>query len=291
MNRTSIENVLNIFPDIDYALAWKERDTVLLIEFITDLSYNTTYTIILGSAVATTGGLLEDVPFILSFTTQSKPQPPEIPTLQVITPAANTTVKPGETIKVSGSTTGLIQGAQVKVTLGNKTEYGFITANGTWWVNITAPYVPGNYILTISIGEINRSMSVTVKDEEVPEDGDAGRDDEAEDLSMLYLGIFVVILVIILFLIVIAFLMRKKKSEAAIEEDDWRDEDYYEGEYKAEDYYEGEGDLRNYEAEEYVGEAKEEEELHEEEPFEKYMASDEPANEEVWEEEEFNEEE
>ncbi len=274
MDTTSVERVLSISPPMDYNLHWTKNYTVLRIEFIDNLDYAMAYLIKLGEATARNGGILEDAPFVLSFKTEIEDgiQPsPSISMINITSPAANTTVKPGESIKVSGSSFGFFEGSQIIVTLENTTKTGIIGAHGTWLVTMTAPATEGNYTITISVGNLNHLIPITVKDTQEPQDGgdDTSSVKDHDALNIIYLGMLIVIIAIILVIIGIVFLIRKKKCTQVAEEGE------YEKEYEYEDYYEDERDYDRYEEEEHYED-------------ERYLDSDEDENEEEWEEEEWD---
>ncbi|WP_455393088.1 Ig-like domain-containing protein [[Eubacterium] cellulosolvens] len=73
MNTSSVESVLDISTNAIYTLTWNLDNDILTINFNQKLNYNTNYTITIGEAKATTGGILQNAPFILNFTTEKKP--------------------------------------------------------------------------------------------------------------------------------------------------------------------------------------------------------------------------
>jgi parallel beta-helix repeat protein len=71
MDRTSVENALNIWPPIDYSLVWEKNDTVLKIVFNEDMASNTTYSITIGTLAKDKNGnnLISELK--LTFTTET----------------------------------------------------------------------------------------------------------------------------------------------------------------------------------------------------------------------------
>jgi hypothetical protein len=189
MNTTTVANALSISPSKNYNLDWSDNNRVLIITFETPMKYNTKYTItISGTAASTTGGLLEEAPFKLKFKTKVKPEPVSI---NITSHTKDTEVKPGEIITISGSSTGLPQGTEVKVTIGGEIKTAEIAEDGTWSVSIITPKVDGNYTLEVS----------------------AGSDDE----GMFGFGpsmdwIIILIILIVIILIIIVLVLRKKRT-------------------------------------------------------------------------------
>ena len=262
---------------------------MLGIYFTENLRYDTDYTITIGGAVAITGGILEDAPFVLSFRTEigDEIQPPPQPTINITSPAVNTTVKPGESINVSGSSSGFSEGTEIMVTLGNTTKTGMIGADGSWLVTMTAPTSEGNYTITITVGNLNHSISITVKDIQEPQDGgaDTSGDRDTDDLSMIYFAIVIVIIVIILVILGIAYLMRRKKQLETAEEEEL---EYEKGE--DEDHYEDERDLDKKKYKEPKEEAWDEDELEDEVEEEAWDEDELTDEDEEWDEDELTNE-
>ena len=201
MDTTSVERVLSMSPSVEYEPHWTENDTLLRIDFMDNLSYNTWYNITIYDAKATTGGVLEDSLYVLSFKTKKE-------TIIIInTPLANTEIKPGEIIKVTGSSTGFDDGTKVTVILDNIMETSKIGIDGSWSVTIKAPDIEGNYIITVMVDSKNDSISIIVKDTEKIEDDAAG--DDKEDLGIFGMGLIIdlVIIILIVIIIIIIFLV------------------------------------------------------------------------------------
>jgi hypothetical protein len=70
MDNSTVEDALEISPEISYSVSWNNDYTVLTIDFLTDLDLYIKYIITIGAAaMGTNGGLLENTPYTLSFTT------------------------------------------------------------------------------------------------------------------------------------------------------------------------------------------------------------------------------
>ncbi len=88
MDNSTVEAALDISPTVGYTVSWNGDYTVLTIDFTTDLELFTTYTVTIGTdAMATNGGLLQNTPFAISFTT-GLPNTRPILTLGTISPTS-----------------------------------------------------------------------------------------------------------------------------------------------------------------------------------------------------------
>ena len=203
MKKTSLVNVFTISPSTNYNLYWAKNNTMLIISFPDNLEYDTIYTITIGAAKAITDGNLKDTPFIIIFKTAVKP------TININSPLANTEVRPGETIIISGNSTGLNEGTQVTVALAGITEIGSIGTDGTWSVSIKAPDVEGTYTITTIADNQSYSISIIVKDEsEIDEDNT----DSENEKHLFYIYIFILFLLILIIIITTVFIKKKRKK-------------------------------------------------------------------------------
>jgi parallel beta-helix repeat protein len=235
MNTFSDTMVLQISPNTGYILNWSNNREVLEIFFIQDLKYNTSYKITIGSGIAATGGMLLNTPFVLVFTTE---ETISLSTINITSPLTETTVKPGEWIYISGSTTGLPPNTQIGLSLGNKTQTGKIGADGKWIINIRAPNAGGNYTLIVSVDGVNDSVSIIVEEpDEIDGDGgDDGKDDSEFDIlgkNPIILIAIILMIIIIAIIIVLTLVSRKKtieKGDIDIEIDEFIEEQELEGE-------------------------------------------------------------
>jgi hypothetical protein len=225
MDKVSISDVFSISPSVGYNLNWSDNDHVLLIDFINNLTFNKSYNIIIGAVKSTSGTTLEKWPFILSFRTEEKKEITPIPKpnqkITIISPTANTVVKPGELINVSGTSTNLAAGILINVSLGELTETGNIDIDGTWVIAIKAPVTVGNYTIDVIAGGLSDSVLITV---EAPDEVDDTGEEDTEDLGMFGMGSMIDIMIILLIIIIVIIIilisvMKKKKDREGITED------------------------------------------------------------------------
>jgi len=210
MDKSSLATTFSISPSIDYEFSWGDDYEILRIDFTTPLSYNTIYTIIIGKALATIGGILENQPFILSFTTEMGSEP--TPSIIINSPSPDSKVLPGDTITITGSAPEFA-GSEVVVTLGSETATGVISFDGSWSVTITAPDVEGNYTLTVTVDDQSTSMEVTIKDTDDSDgDGGSGDDDKTKSDSSILIGVSIAALIVLIMIIIVFFLLKKKKA-------------------------------------------------------------------------------
>jgi parallel beta-helix repeat protein len=222
MDYNSVGSVLTISPQEEYMIDWLENNTQVRIIFISDLSYNTSYSITIGKATSAAGGTLEDWPFILKFRTEEefKTQPP-IPTLEIISPESGTTIKPNENVTMKGTSTGLAEGTTIYVAFDGLEDTTSIGVGGNWSITFRAPTLQGNYTFKVSVGNASDSILVIIKDsDKIIDDDDKKTDEEEDDTQGLFglgTGIDFVIIFLIIILIVILILlmiMNKKRLEA-----------------------------------------------------------------------------
>ena len=285
MVTTSVERLLSISPTVEYNLLWTENYTLLHINFINNLSYDTAYITKLGDAKATTGGILEDAPFILFFKTKMEPI---IQSITIKSPLANTEVKPKEVITVFGISSGFTEGTEVKVTLGKIMETCTIDADGNWSTIIKAPDAAGRYLITADLGNKNDSVPITVLEEFEPDDDTT---DENGNFKIFGLGsiwglVLLLLISTIIIIVIIALVLRKKRPGAAeIGQDD--EQKYEEGHGQKE--FEDEDELLEEEDQE-----RKKEEIHFKAPGDQLgieIPEDEFGDEEAWESDELIDEE
>jgi parallel beta-helix repeat protein len=215
MDKDSVESELKIEPSVIYVISWTGDDNEFNIIFPNKLAYGTNYTITIGPTMGATGGILEDAPFILKFTTKKE----SVSSTITITSLSSTTkLKAGETIIISGTTTGLQEGDQITVSLGEISEKGTISNDGSWSVSITLPEKGGQFTIYVSAGEASQTIPITLEKEDEP-------DDEDEDKGIIGFGpamdlAIILLIIIIIVIIILALLLRKKKPEEDIEEKD-----------------------------------------------------------------------
>ena len=209
MNTTSVKTALSILPGIDYKLVWGDNDKKLALTFDDKLAYDMNYTLtITGTALATTGGILKDAPFILNFKTEKEII---IKSIIITSPLSDIRVNAGATIIVTGTTTGLIEGTKVSVIIGNKSETGTISANGSWSVQITVPTTTRTYTLEATAGKKSYPIFIIVIDEEKTEPDKKDKDNGIFGLGSTMDLVIILLIIIIIIIILLAALMKKKK--------------------------------------------------------------------------------
>jgi parallel beta-helix repeat protein len=284
MDTDSVASVLKIIPDTGHNLLWNTNKTEITIEFTKNLEYDNEYSISVGKAKAVNGLELKDAPIVLVFNTETAPG---IPKITITTQPGETEVKPGETITISGTSTGMLEGTQVTVILGDQTVYDTVAADGSWSVSIKAPEAEGVYDLTVEIDTEKETGSVIIKEPTAP-----GDDDEDDDKGLLGFGplmdYLIILIIIIIIIILVMLALRKKPKEEQVQEDEVAEEEEIEEEELEEEELEEE-ELIEDELEEGEVEA-EAEELHEDEldevePEEEDLEEDELEEEEPEEEE------
>jgi hypothetical protein len=213
MNTKTVEAVLSIDPAVNHTLSWTGEDSILVIKFTEDLDYNTTYSITIGTdAEATTGGLLEEAPYVLNFTTEKELViPPPEPKITITSPTAATEIKPGDTITVTGTSENMEEGTEIIITINGVNETAKIGADGTWSVSVKVPDEEGDYAITVSVGDTTTTETISV---EKPKE----QEKKEEDKSMFNTSIILIIIIILVALIVLFLMMRRKKPEPAEEE-------------------------------------------------------------------------
>jgi hypothetical protein len=170
--------------------------------------------------------------------------------ISILSPSTDSKVIPGYLINVSGVTFGLSPDTQIKITLHNITKTTRIGADGKWIIDIQAPAVEGNYLLTVSFNGINDSVSILVR-----EPDKAGDDTDDDFLSNLFGGnpviFFVLILIIVIIIIIVTLLLVSRKTYEKRGYDKEMDrfideEELAEEGYEDEDLYKGEGEDRDW---------------------------------------------
>ncbi|UCH89869.1 MAG: fibronectin type III domain-containing protein, partial [Thermoplasmata archaeon] len=211
MNIETIAEAVDLSPDVDHRFLWNENNTILRIEFETDLQYNTSYTIVIASAKAVNGKSMENTPFVLTFRTVVPPW------IKITSPLPGTIVGPGEFITVSGTSFGIAEGTKFQVSFGDYSYDNFIGTNGIWLVKIRAPESDGDYLLTVTVDNLTSSLNFTVVGEleltEAPQR-------EKEDKTALWAAaIFIVGMMLVLFLILMLIIRKKRKDRSLKEEE------------------------------------------------------------------------
>jgi parallel beta-helix repeat protein len=223
MNITAVADALDISPEVEYNASWEDANKILIITFINDLDYETTYTLtITDEALGINDAKLAEAPFILVLTTEEEPMVVE-PVVEISSPTPNSEFSAGETITVSGTSINLIEGTEVMVIIGGLGGTGKVKADGTWEVNVMTPDAAGTYDIEINAGGWSDVIPVIIKQSEKP--GDGGDDgDGSDDTDLMGLVIPIIIIVIIVIIILMLLLRRKKSVEEASEEGELEEE-------------------------------------------------------------------
>jgi parallel beta-helix repeat protein len=220
MNTNSVASELIFSPEVQFGLTWSESDTVVVIEFLELLNYNTEYKLTIGKAVGKNDGILEGAPRMFKFTTKREP---EKPVITITSHSEGDTVKVGENVTISGRITGVPQGTAVKVSLGSE-EVGTTTASdGTWSVAIEAPNSAGDWDIFVQAGDETYSKTIEVVKPDEPE-----KDGDDEDKGILGFGPmfdYLLIIIIIIIIIVLSAVLRKKPKKPEEEEEDGKEDE------------------------------------------------------------------
>jgi hypothetical protein len=211
MDKTTMEKVLVISPLMNFTLNWEDNATKLTIDFLYDLKYSTEYSIVIGAAKSTSGGVLLGAPYFLSFTTikSGDGTSPETK-LDITSHSEESIVTSSSIITVTGSSIGIPAYALVTVTLGSNMALGTIAQNGTWAVTIRAPQQEGIYSLKVLAGNQSYLTNITVKEETIKEPS------QANDYNLLIIGIGLLIIILVLIFIGIYFVLRKKRTKEVL---------------------------------------------------------------------------
>jgi hypothetical protein len=215
MDTDSIAPELRISPVVTFSTSWGVGDTILTIELAENLSYNTTYTVTVGSGQSAEGGLLEGTPYSFSFTTELEPEKPKPkPSFSITTTISGKDFEPGQSVTITGSSEGFDEGTEVNVTIDGETTKGTVSSDGSWSVTVTLPEDEGDHTMAIEIGDETKTETVTIKKPVEPEEK------ESEDMGMFYAGIGILILIILLVVALLFLSKRKKKPEEEEEEEE-----------------------------------------------------------------------
>jgi hypothetical protein len=224
MNLTSVDKNLNLEPSEPYTLGWGSDNKELRISFSDNLDYNKTYELSLGQARSIVGGVLENYPFILVFSTEGKIMPSiKKQSFSILFPKPGTVFEVCETITISGNSSGYSEGTEIKLKIGNSSIFGEIRSNGNWSIIIPAPSEPGDYIIKVNIENKSMSISITVESRDQPI---TTKDDE-EDKGLLGMGTafdIILILIVMLIVIILLFLLLRGKKKGKTDYLDFEDE-------------------------------------------------------------------
>ncbi len=212
---------ITIFPTVDVELEWSSA-TVLNMDPLVDLDYNTTYKVTFPATLSSTEGKLMDEAVVLEFTTELAPV--VVPkTITIITPLEATVFLVGSNITVTGMSTGFDEGTQVTVSMGSATGFANIGSDGGWTATFEVPAFANNYTVTAVAGAESASVVVEVRATGGGTDGGGGttdgnttdgRDGGSTDMTGLFVivGIVALVLVIAAIVVVLFIVLRRKKE-------------------------------------------------------------------------------
>lgn len=198
MDKNTIMMFFEIDPEEDYQFNWNNDQTILTIIFMKNLSYDTDYSIKIGEARSKSGEILENGSFSLVFRTVMKPR------VQLSFPSPNTIVKPGDMIKVSGTSSGFLNGTIIEALIGNEKGLGLIGDNGSWEFQIKAPKTPGDYTLIITVLDQNFTVNIIVETDSVNEI-------EIEKNNILIIGFVFGLLITFIMIFLVLMILRKRE--------------------------------------------------------------------------------
>jgi parallel beta-helix repeat protein len=162
IDTSTVPGVLSILPSVGFNLNWSADNKVLTMEFIGNLSFNTSYTITIGAVESPSGGMLKDAPYEFNFTTELEPI--IVPkTLSIIYPLNDTEFDTKELVLVTGTSTGISEDTQIIVRLGSTPVSGTIRPDGSWSVTLQTPSADGRYSIDASVGGVTASIIIRVK--------------------------------------------------------------------------------------------------------------------------------
>lgn len=230
MNTANVEEVLNISGGVSYTTSWNANKTILSITFDDLLEYETTYSVAIGDAKSSEGGLLIDAPYKFAFTTLKDsgpviPPPPENATLTITSPGDSDIFDVNETITVNGTSQHL-EGKQLTIEIDGETYTTTIGTDGTWSVDITLPSEEGDYVIYVSYSSLKVFVNIEVKEGgQPPQPDDDDDDDDSEFLSgfawfLIVLAIILVIVIIVVIVIVVTRSKKKDEEEPPTEDED-----------------------------------------------------------------------
>ncbi len=294
MDISTVEASLQIEPQIDYKLSWRDNNILLKLDFPKNLSYETTYIITIGLGAKDLAGNQLKKPFKLYFTTEKAP-PPDIDVDNDQIPndwELENGLNPNDPNDASADFDfdGLANFDEYihRTNLLNHDSDGDGMPDG-WEVDYGLnPLVNDSYDDLDNDGYSNLEE---YKSNTLPNDSNSIPKEEKEKEDNYVLVIIAITVVIIVIILLLALLIRRTRgpeldkvgepSEGEIEdeaeeageehdEDEMREEDYQEGEVETEEKEDKEEELE-IEAEEPVQENEvpiDEEELEEKEPIE-----------------------
>jgi len=224
MNITSVEDSISLLPPVTYTTQWTSNDTVIRLVFNDDLEYETTYTMTIGYAKATTDEVLENAPYTFEFTTQNEVIVIDR-SLTILSPYDDEEFETGEKIKVRGESIGLAQGIVVSLVLHDVTKEREVQEDGSWSATVYAPDEEDDYTITATAAGLTAQVTIVVIEAEDDDDDSKGGGDGgtfSSNASWLIILILLIVVMLILF-----FLVYRKKRE---EDEDGPEEDEVEKE-------------------------------------------------------------
>jgi hypothetical protein len=219
MDNVSITDSISINPVIEFNLRWSNKDTVLFIEFETLLSQDTEYSISISGGEGKEGGVLQNTPFTMKFKTSKESVPdPKQPSIVITSPANDAIVQEGDSIIVSGTSTGFEENSEIIIIIDGISVSGFIGENGNWSFVVSIPDQAGNYNLTVTVGNNSQRLRIIVEESPETEEEDDEAQSEPKNKRGLTIGLIVSIIVICIIFLILYFIIIKKKGAENVDE-------------------------------------------------------------------------
>ncbi|MBN1390097.1 MAG: right-handed parallel beta-helix repeat-containing protein [Candidatus Thermoplasmatota archaeon] len=209
MNRTSVEQGLELDPYFIHSLEWDIPGLELRITPSEPFQHSETYEIIISNASAADGRTSKLMMFTLSFTTKGAPPGP---TLFFISPTEGSTYDTGGTLSVFGGSYYLSEGSTVTIRLEDLTWTVTVDALGSWSVDIVLPSEEGEYTITAESQGASAEVKMTLVTTH------AGRKSLSPSL------IYFIIALVLLLILAVGYVIWKKSSEIDYPDEGWDEE-------------------------------------------------------------------
>lgn len=193
MDKSDVENKITINPEVGITFSWSNEDKNITLIFDA-LSYGTSYTLHIGKANSSDGGLMEDSKSIGFITVEL----PKNPSIQITSPDPDATFTKGDKIVIRGTSTDIEKGEKINITIGEETFEAIVGDGGNWSTEIEAP-TDGLLTITAKYGEVQDDVSVEI--------------DKEEEGSSLLIWIIIIVLVVLTAIILSIFLLKKKGDD------------------------------------------------------------------------------
>jgi PKD repeat protein len=199
MDKSDLEGKVSISPTVGMTFYWSEGDRKVSISFADGLAFATMYTLALERAYATNGGQLAQ-PLTISFTTK------DAPTVSITSPISGAKYAKGDSITVSGTSTGIAEGEEVTVRLiGDSLKKARVGSDGSWSVDFTASK-SGTQTISVEYDVASTDIDVTVNKSE---DTDGG-------ISLVTGAVIAIVIVMVL--VLLFFLLGRRKKTPGLDD-------------------------------------------------------------------------